>query len=111
METRRESPCMKPTKLTRLEIEAKLNALNASIDSPWRVHDGMLQKSVEFSDFNAAFGFMTRCALAAEAMDHHPDWCNRYRRIDIALSTHEVAGITERDFILARRMETIAKAT
>jgi len=56
-----------------------------------------------FDDFNAAFGFMTRYALIAEAMDHHPTWTNRNRRVDIALTTHIVNDTTEFDFFLARK--------
>ena len=61
-----------------------------------------------FADFNAAFGFMTRAALVAEKMDHHPDWSNVYKTVTVTLSTHEAGGLTERDIALARAMDRIA---
>ena len=66
------------------------------------------QKSFKFADFNAAFGFMTRVALAAEKADHHPEWFNVYNRVDIVLSTHEASGLTERDVALAGFIEKAA---
>jgi 4a-hydroxytetrahydrobiopterin dehydratase len=66
-----------------------------------------LQKSFKFPDFNAAFGFMTRVALVAEQMNHHPEWFNVYNRVDVTLSTHDAGGITELDFKLARFMDSI----
>lgn len=67
-----------------------------------------IRKSFAFKHFNAAWGFMSRVALAAERMDHHPEWSNVYNRVDITLSTHEAAGVTERDIKLARFIETVA---
>lgn len=95
----------------RLSGQARRDAL-AKL-AGWRNLDGRdaIAKTFDFADFNAAFGFMTRCALAAEAMDHHPDWDNSYGRVHIALSTHAVAGITDLDFVLATRVEAIANAT
>lgn len=61
-----------------------------------------------FANFNAAFGFMTRVALVAEKMDHHPDWSNVYKTVDVRLSTHDSGGVTELDIELARRMNRIA---
>ncbi|HXI86568.1 MAG TPA: 4a-hydroxytetrahydrobiopterin dehydratase [Parvularculaceae bacterium] len=77
----------------------------------WREADGRdgARKSFEFEDFNAAFAFMTRVALAAEKADHHPEWFNVYNRVDITLSTHEAGGLTERDAALARFIERAAK--
>jgi 4a-hydroxytetrahydrobiopterin dehydratase len=66
-----------------------------------------LQKSFSFSNFNEAFGFMTRVALKAEKMDHHPEWFNVYNRVDITLSTHDAGGITELDFKLAEFMDAV----
>jgi 4a-hydroxytetrahydrobiopterin dehydratase len=65
-----------------------------------------LQKSFKFSDFNAAFGFMARVALAAEQMNHHPEWFNVYNRVDVTLSTHDAGGVTEKDFKLAEIMDS-----
>lgn len=67
-----------------------------------------LQKSFTFSNFNEAFGFMTRAALMAETMNHHPEWTNVYNRVDITLSTHDAGGITNLDFKLARFLDSIA---
>ena len=67
-----------------------------------------LQKSFTFSDFNQAFGFMTRVALAAEQMNHHPEWFNVYNRIDVTLATHDAGGVTALDFRLAKFMDSVA---
>ncbi|HYD18742.1 MAG TPA: 4a-hydroxytetrahydrobiopterin dehydratase [Patescibacteria group bacterium] len=71
---------------------------------------GALQKSYQFKDFSAAFAFMTRSALKAEQMNHHPEWFNVYNRVDVTLSTHDAGGITELDFRLAAAMDKFAKA-
>ncbi|MEN5296854.1 4a-hydroxytetrahydrobiopterin dehydratase [Brucella sp. TWI559] len=67
-----------------------------------------ISKSFKFKDFNAAFGFMSRAALYAEKLDHHPEWFNVYNRVDVTLSTHSENGITELDIQLARMMNAIA---
>jgi len=67
-----------------------------------------ISKSFKFNDFNAAFGFMTRAALIAEKMDHHPEWFNVYNRVDVTLSTHDAGGVTERDVTLAAEMDRLA---
>lgn len=61
-----------------------------------------------FADFNAAFGWMTRVALAAEKLDHHPEWFNVYRTVDVTLSTHDAGGLTAKDVTLARIMDQLA---
>ena len=61
-----------------------------------------------FEDFNAAFGFMTRAALVAEKMDHHPEWFNVYKTVDVTLSTHDAGGVTELDVKLAAAMNRLA---
>jgi 4a-hydroxytetrahydrobiopterin dehydratase len=75
----------------------------------WRKVKGRsaLQKSFAFTDFNAAFGFMTRVALMAEKMNHHPEWFNVYNKVDVTLSTHDAGGVTELDYKLARFMDKI----
>jgi 4a-hydroxytetrahydrobiopterin dehydratase len=68
-----------------------------------------LRKEYVFKDFSAAFAFMTRCAMAAEQMNHHPEWFNVYNKVDVVLSTHDAGGITEKDFALARKMDRLAR--
>lgn len=67
-----------------------------------------LQKQFLFSDFNEAFGFMTRVAMVAEQMNHHPEWFNVYNRVDVTLSTHDAGGVTELDFKLAKFMDAVS---
>lgn len=67
-----------------------------------------ISRRFEFANFNEAFAFMTRVALKAEKMDHHPEWSNVYKTVDVALSTHDAGGLTERDLKLARFMDKIA---
>jgi 4a-hydroxytetrahydrobiopterin dehydratase len=67
-----------------------------------------ITKKFVFSDFNAAFGFMTRSALVAEKLDHHPEWFNVYKTVDVTLSTHDAGGLTELDVKLAEAMDKLA---
>ena len=69
-----------------------------------------ITKKFVFKDFNAAFGFMTRAALVAEKLDHHPEWFNVYKTVDVTLSTHDAGGVTELDIRLAEAMHQIAGA-
>ncbi|CAM9504338.1 unnamed protein product, partial [Ectocarpus fasciculatus] len=69
-----------------------------------------ISKSFSFSDFNEAFAFMTRAALVAEKMDHHPEWFNVYNRVDVTLSTHDLGGLSRKDIRLAQRLDEFAKA-
>jgi len=62
-----------------------------------------------FADFNEAFGFMARAALAAEKLDHHPEWFNVYKTVEVTLSTHDAGGLTERDIKLAELMDKFAE--
>jgi 4a-hydroxytetrahydrobiopterin dehydratase len=71
--------------------------------------DAITRKFV-FKDFNEAFGFMTRVALAAEKMDHHPEWFNVYKTVEVTLATHDAGGVTERDITLAKLMDSYAAA-
>lgn len=77
----------------------------------WTLVDGRdaITRTFKFKDFNAAWGFMSRAALVAEQLDHHPEWFNVYNRVDVVLSTHDAGGLTELDFQLARAMDAIAE--
>ena len=66
-----------------------------------------IQRKFQFADFNEAFGFMTRVAIKAQEMDHHPEWFNVYNKVDITLSTHEASGVTARDIELASFIDSI----
>ncbi len=93
----------------KLSAEARRRALS---DLPgWNEVEGRdaIQKSFRFEDFNQAWGFMSRVALAAEKLDHHPEWCNVYNRVDITLSTHDCGGLSARDLALAKRIEGHAR--
>jgi 4a-hydroxytetrahydrobiopterin dehydratase len=68
-----------------------------------------IAKSYRFKDFNAAFGFMTRAALVAEQLNHHPEWFNVWNKVDVTLSTHDAGGVTELDIKLATAMDDIAR--
>ena len=67
-----------------------------------------ISKKFIFQDFNAAFGFMTRAALVAEKLDHHPEWFNVYKTVDVTLATHDAGGVTELDIKLAEAMDRLA---
>lgn len=87
-------------KLSPAEIDERLAKL-----PEWVVDKQKLYRQFEFGNFVEAFGFMSRVALLAEAMDHHPEWSNVYKRVDIHLTSHDVAGISARDFTLATRID------
>lgn len=89
-------------------IVQALAELNASADGAWSLAEGKLYKAFQFKDFVQAFGFMTRVALVAEAMNHHPEWMNVYNRVVVSLFTHDAGGITRRDLMLASRIESLA---
>jgi 4a-hydroxytetrahydrobiopterin dehydratase len=93
-------------KLTPEERATQLNQLQG-----WQIVEGRdaIKRQFEFADFNEAFGFMTRVAIKAQEMDHHPEWFNVYSKVEITLSTHEADGVTERDIELARFINQAAK--
>jgi 4a-hydroxytetrahydrobiopterin dehydratase len=76
----------------------------------WAFENGKLTRRFEFEDFVAAWGFMSRVALAAEKMDHHPDWSNVYNRVEIGLNSHDIGGISDRDVTLAAKINELCKA-
>lgn len=84
---------------------AALTRLKGWSDVPGR---DAITKKFTFKDFNEAFGFMTRVALAAEKMDHHPEWFNVYKTVEVTLSTHDAGGVTDLDVTLAEAMDKIA---
>lgn len=89
-------------KLSDSSIERELQSLNG-----WSIENKKLHREMTFSDFVAAFGFMTQIALIAERMDHHPEWFNVYNRVTIDLTTHDAGGISERDFTMARAIDAM----
>lgn len=79
----------------------------------WTVSSGdrpAIERTLKFADFNTAFAFMTRVALKAETMDHHPEWSNVYNRVTVLLTTHDAGGVTELDTTMARFIDDAAKA-
>lgn len=92
-------------KLTDSDRRAALDRLK-----DWRMVEGRdaITRSYRFKDFNGAFGFMTRVALKAERMDHHPEWSNVWNKVDVTLSTHSAGGLTDLDVQLAEAMDRMA---
>ena len=90
--------------LAETEIPAALETL-----PDWtRDADGKgISRSFKFKNFSQAFGFMTRCALAAEKADHHPEWSNVYNRVEIVLTTHDAGGLSERDAKMATAIDAL----
>ena len=89
-------------KLSLIEIEEKLKALES-----WEYIDGAIETSLEFGNFKEAFATMTRIAFECELQGHHPDWSNVYKSLHIRLNTHDVGGVTDKDFKLAKTIEKI----
>uniref|UniRef100_A0A914QLJ8 4a-hydroxytetrahydrobiopterin dehydratase n=2 Tax=Panagrolaimus TaxID=55784 RepID=A0A914QLJ8_9BILA len=90
-----------------LNEEQRNESLQPLLKNGWKMVDDRdaIKKHLEFKDFNEAFAFMTRVALKAEKMDHHPEWFN----VDITLSSHDVNGLSDRDIRLARFIDTLEK--
>ena len=95
--------------MPKLEGDARKKAL-AELTG-WHELSGRdaIAKKFTFKDFNQAFGFMARVALVAEKMDHHPEWSNVYKTVDVTLSTHDAGGVTEKDIALAKAMDKFAR--
>ncbi|HWB77863.1 MAG TPA: 4a-hydroxytetrahydrobiopterin dehydratase [Nannocystaceae bacterium] len=87
----------------------RINARLAELDG-WTLADGKLTKRFVFTDFVAAFGFMSKCALVAEKLDHHPDWSNVWNKVDVTLWTHDAGGLTDKDFELASKMDAFSRS-
>ncbi len=94
----------------KLDAQARREAL-AEL-AGWSEVEGRdaIRRSLRFADFNAAFGFMSRIAMQAEKMDHHPEWSNVYNRVEIVLSTHDAGGVSALDLALARFIDAAARA-
>ncbi len=92
--------------LTDLERETVLNAL---LDNGWSLaaERDAITKTFQFRDFAAAFGWMTQIAIRAEKMNHHPEWSNVYRTVDVTLTTHDVDGLSPLDIELAHKMDDL----
>lgn len=90
-------------KLDDSELQHELQKL-----SGWTLLNGKLHKAFQFASFVEAFGFMSKVALVAEAMNHHPEWFNVYDRVVIDLTTHDAGGISSRDFDLAAKIQGFA---
>ncbi len=93
----------------RLSAEARKQALTGL--PGWSEIPGReaIGRTYTFTDFNEAFGFMSRVALIAEKKDHHPEWRNVYKTVEVVLSTHDADGVTARDIDLAKAMDAIAR--
>ena len=87
-------------------MEEQINALASALPQ-WSVVNGKLHRELRFGDFNEAFGFMTRVALAAETLGHHPEWSNVWNRVSIDLTTHDTGGLSTLDRELALRIDRI----
>ena len=90
-------------KLADAEISAAIEKLPG-----WRVVNGKLHREYKFADFPHAFGFMATAAPAIEKMNHHPEWVNVYRTVDVRLTTHDAGGLTENDIAMAKAMDGYA---
>jgi len=95
-------PMSRPKALARNEIESRRAAI-----PDWEIENDRLHRVFVFDDFVEAFGFMTRVAILAEKLDHHPNWSNVYQKVDVQLTTHDAGGLTELDFALAEQMDRL----
>ncbi|MCP3907934.1 MAG: 4a-hydroxytetrahydrobiopterin dehydratase [Oceanicoccus sp.] len=86
--------------LSEAEIQTRLQS-----HGEWALQGTKLYRRLVFEDFVHAFGFMTQIAIVAEKLNHHPEWANVYRTVDIYLTTHEAGGVSERDFELLEKIE------
>jgi len=93
-----------------LTAEQRENELEAILKDGWSLVDGRdaIAKTFQFQDFVEAFGFMARAALWAEKMNHHPEWSNVYKTVEVTLSTHDAGGLSMKDIMLAQRMDAVA---
>ncbi len=92
----------KPAVLTGDEVAAALESLGG-----WEQRDGALHRELTFGDFSEAFAFMTRVALIAEKMDHHPDWSNSWNKVDMAIASHDAGGVTAQCVEFATKVDAL----
>ena len=95
---------MRPQRLSESDIASAMSTV-----PDWTRDGDSITKTFAFPDFVRAFAWMTAVAIRAEAANHHPDWRNVYQRIEVTLSTHDVGGLTELDFALAKEMDALAQ--
>lgn len=97
---------MPRTRLTPPEIKAELKKL-----PKWKLTKGgkAIERVFQFKNFSQAFAFMTRSAMKAEQLNHHPEWANVYNKVVVTLNTHDVGGVTPLDFELAKSMDAYSK--
>ena len=100
---------MKQPKLDDARILSELEKLNSVSIAKWAIVRDKLYKQFVFKNFIGAMGFMTQSAIIAEKMNHHPEWSNVYKTVDVYLVTHSSNGITQLDFELATKMQSLAK--
>lgn len=93
---------MQAQKLAEQEITNRLKTFK-----DWKVEKGKLHRVFQCKDFITAFGYMTRIALVAQEMNHHPEWCNVWNKITVDLSTHSLGGLSNLDFELAAKIDQI----
>ncbi|XP_065887604.1 pterin-4-alpha-carbinolamine dehydratase-like [Dysidea avara] len=98
------------TKKIKLEQADKDEKLAPLLAAGWSMVDGRdaIKKNYQFNNFNVAFGFMTRVAMKAEQMNHHPEWFNVYNKVEVTLSTHDCGGLSVKDVTMATFMDTIS---
>lgn len=94
-------------KYSKEECLAALDLLNADLpqDSCWSLTEGTFRKTYRFSNFVEAFGWMTKVAMWAEKLNHHPEWFNVYNKVEVTLTTHDAGGLSEKDLKLAKKMD------
>lgn len=94
--------------VSKLDDEARAVALNNLVRWAYDAEAQGIRRTLRFSDFAEAFGFMARVAILAEKADHHPEWFNVYNRVEILLTTHDAGGLSQRDIDLATQIDIIA---
>ena len=97
-------------KRMKLSDSDRTEELQPLLDGGWSMVEGRdaIKKNFSFSDFNEAWGFMSRVALKAENMNHHPEWFNVYNRVEVTLSTHDCGGLSARDVKLAKFIDSVS---